>query len=267
MQVSLPMYDLPCVAAATDDWVEGLARAMAKQGIENAPAALTRGVGVADLWRSPDLLLSQTCGYPLTTAYADDLALLLAPVYRTPGCAAADYRSFVVVREDSEAETLADLRGARCAVNGATSQSGMNVLRREIAPLAEGGRFFSEVIVSGKHPESIAMIAADKVDVAAVDCVTYGLMARHDPDSVAGVRVLMETRSAPSLRYVTRKSAPPDLCDRLDAALRNAAADPDLEAVRADLLLDGFEALPLSDYAVMTGMEAEAAALGYPELV
>ncbi len=260
------MYDLPCVSDATDAWASGLGKALAKEGVEDAPASLTRGLSVAELWRSPDLLLSQTCGYPLITAYADDLSLLLTPVYRTPGCEGSGYRSFVVVHKDNAAKSLEDLRGSRCAINGATSQSGMNVLRREIAPLARDGVFFSEVIVSGKHPESIAMIAAGKADVAAVDCVTFGLMARHDPASVAEIRVLTETRSAPSLPYVTSKDAAPDLRDRIVAALNKAAEDPDLGAVRGDLLLDGFAALSLSDYAVMTEMESEAATMGYPEL-
>lgn len=266
MQISLPMYDLPCVTNATDAWAAGLARALGREGVKDAPLSLTRGRSVAELWRSPDLLLSQTCGYPLITAFADDLSLLLTPVYRTQGCDGGGYRSFIVVHENNPAESLEDLRGSRCVINGPTSQSGMNVLRREVAPLARDGRFFSDVIVSGKHPESVAMIAAGEADVAAIDCVTYGLMARHDPQSVAAVRVLTETRNAPSLPYVTRKDALPDLQNRLNAALRNAAENSDLTAVRDDLLLDGFATLSPSDYKVMTEMEAEAAALGYPDL-
>ena len=34
----------------------------------------------------------------------------------------------------------------------------------------------------------------------------------------------------------------------------------------SDLLLDGFSVLSLSDYAVMTEMESEAEAIGYPDL-
>jgi ABC-type phosphate/phosphonate transport system substrate-binding protein len=265
-QISLPMYDLPGVEKATDAWCAGLARALKREGVTDAPRQLTRGLSVAELWRSPELLLSQTCGYPLITAYADDLSLLLAPVYKTLGCDAAGYRSFIVVYADSTAKSLEDLRGARCAINGQTSQSGMNVLRRTVAPLARDGRFFSEIIVSGKHPTSIAMIAAGEADVAAIDCVTFGLMARHAPESVAEVRILTETQSAPSLPYVTRHDASSELSQRLRAALHRAAEDPDLASVRENLLLDGFAELSLSDYSVMTEMESEAAALGYPVL-
>ncbi|NKB56683.1 MAG: PhnD/SsuA/transferrin family substrate-binding protein [Alphaproteobacteria bacterium] len=266
MQISLPMYDLPCVEKATDAWGEGLVRALEREGVSDVTARLTRGKSVDELWRSPDLLLSQTCGYPLLTEFANDLFLLLTPIYQTPGCEGASYRSFIVVHADNDAETLDDMRGSRCAINGPTSQSGMNVLRRTVAPLTRDGQFFSEVVVSGKHPVSIAMIAAGQADVAAIDCVTFGLMARYDPDSVSAVRILAETQSAPSLPYVTRHDATPDLSRRLTAALNRAAEDPDLAVARDDLLLDGFTALSLGDYTVMTEMEAEAAELGYPAL-
>ncbi|MDD9916171.1 MAG: PhnD/SsuA/transferrin family substrate-binding protein [Rhodospirillaceae bacterium] len=260
------MYDLPCVKAATDAWCAGLSRALANEGFDGAPETLTRGEGVDALWRSPDLLLSQTCGYPLLTSYRDCLSLLLTPVYRTPGCTGGKYRSFTVVSRDSTAQSLADLRGSRCAINGATSQSGMNVLRREIAPLARDGRFFSEIVVSGRHPESIALIVAGEADVAAIDCVTFGLMAKHAPDTVSAVRVLGETRAAPSLPYVTTSDATAECQARIKAALRNAVVDPDLASVREVLLIDGFTELSLSEYEIMTDMEAEAAAMGYPAL-
>lgn len=266
MQISLPMYDLPCVRTATDAWAAGLARALAGEGVEDVPETLTRGVGVADLWRAPDLLLSQTCGYPLITAYADALSLVLAPVYATPGCSGGSYRSFVVVHEGNAAASLEELRGARCVINGPTSQSGMNVLRREVAPLARDGRFFGGVSVSGNHPNSIAMIAAGEADAAAIDCVTFGLLAAHEPAAVSAVRILCETRAAPSLPYVMAKHASAELHDRIVAALRRAMADPVLAGAREALLLDGFVELSVADYAVMTEMESDAAAMGYPQL-
>lgn len=266
MQISLPMYDLPCVRAVTDEWGKGLARALAREGFPDAPLQLTRGKTVEELWRSPGLLVSQTCGYPLLTEFTGDLSLLMTPVYAAPGCEGSGYRSFIIVHEDNQARSLEDMRSARCAINNWHSQSGMNVLRREVAPSAREGKFFSEIIVAGKHPDSVALIASGEADVAAIDCVTFGLMARHDPTSVSAVRVLAETQVAPSLPYVTQFDAPAEARRRIVAALHTAMEDSDLRAVREDLMLGGFAALSLTDYAVMIDMESEAAALGYPIL-
>src|SRR5690349_5825637 len=93
------------------------------------------------------------------------------------GCAKDMYRSFVVVHADSSARELVDLRGARCVINTPSSHSGMNILQSMIAPLHENGRFFSSVIVSGAHETSLSLILNQAADVAAVDCVTYALLA------------------------------------------------------------------------------------------
>ena len=262
----LTMYDLPPVQRATDAWWAGLARACRAEGIKEVPAALSRDRPREDLWRDPGLLIGQTCGYPLLKEFSADLEILATPIYLAPGCEGASYRSLILVREDSPAATLGDLRGGVCAINDWQSQSGMNVLRHALAPLAEGARFFAEVKVAGKHQHSIALIAAGEADLAAIDCVSHALTARHDPASLAGTRVLAETEAAPLLPYVTSSHTDLDRRARLRAALYRAVNDPDLAEVRAALLIGGFADRQLADYAVMLEMEAEAVAQGYATL-
>jgi len=259
----LTMYDLDPVRAATDAWWAGLASACRKEGLADVPDQLWRGGPREDLWRDPNLLLSQTCGYPLLKHFTAHLTLLATPVYETDGCEGPNYRSLIVVAANNPAKTLEDLRGGICAINDWGSQSGMNVLRHTIAPLARDGRFFGAVKVAEKHQHSIAMIARGEADVAAIDCVTHGLMAKHDPDSVAGTRILMETDAAPALPYVTGAATSSDDHKRLRGALDRALANPDLTAAREALLLKGFADLKLDDYGVMLRMEDHAATAGY----
>lgn len=260
------MYDLAPVRGAVDGWWAGLARACRREGLEGVPAELWRAGGREELWRTPELLLSQTCGYPLLKHFTDDLTLLATPVYGAKGCDGPNYRSLIVVGAQNPAESLEDLRGGVCAINDWDSQSGMNVLRHAIAPLAREGKFFGAVKVAGKHHLSIAMIVRGEADVAAIDCVTHGLMARHEPGSLTGTRVLAMTHPAPALPYVTSAATTPADWARLRAALDRAMVDPDLFSVRQDLLLEGFADLTLADYGVMLDMETGAAAAGYPTL-
>ncbi|MEF8834345.1 MAG: PhnD/SsuA/transferrin family substrate-binding protein, partial [Halofilum sp. (in: g-proteobacteria)] len=130
------MYDLPVVQAATDAWWHGLARHMRAAGLVDVPDALARDPVPG--WTSADLLFSQTCGYPLTHALADQVEPLCTPAYAAPGCDGAWYASALIVRADGDATALADLRGGVCAFNAPDSHSGCNVLRRMIAPLARG---------------------------------------------------------------------------------------------------------------------------------
>ena len=66
----------------------------------------------------------------------------------------------------------------------------MNLLRAAVAPLAEGGRFFGSVVVSGSHLRSVEMVASGEADVASIDCVSFAHFQRLYPSLVSGVRVL-----------------------------------------------------------------------------
>ncbi len=263
---NLPMYDLQEVRHATDDWWSGLARAFRRAGISDVPDRLDRERAMPEVWRDPGLLLSQTCGYPLTHDLAGVVQLVATPVYTFAGCEGPSYRSVFVVRADDPAEALSDLQGRRIAINCKTSQSGYNCLRHALSPLAGRGPMFSEVLASGRHAGSLAAVREARADLAAIDCVTYGLMAQHRPAAVAGLRVLGESAPAPGLPYVTRGGADDDLLARLREGLQQAVADPDLGAARAVLGLAGVELLPLSAYRVIDDMEAAAMAAGYPDV-
>ena len=263
---SLPMYDLPELRAATDAWWQGLARALSRAGIAEVPASLTRGPPEEQLWRDPGLLLSQSCGYPLTHGVKHLVVPVATPVYEAPGCVGARYSSAFVVRAGDPAASLAELAGRRCAVNGPQSQSGYNVLRHAVAPLSRDGRFFAEVAVTGGHGASVAALAGSRADVAAIDCVTYRLFELYQPAAVAALRVLAWSETVPGLPYVTRAEAGPDILERLRDGLMAALADPDLATAREALLLTGAEVLEPEAYGRIVEMEQEATQFGFPEI-
>lgn len=266
MLVSLPMYDFPELTAATAAWWAGLRRHFQAQGVAGLPDAVTPGVDPIGQWDGPPLIFSQTCGYPMTHALAGKVRLLATPRYSAPGCAGATYVSWIVVRRDDPAAGFADLRGRRPAFNGRDSQSGYNVLRGLAAPLAVDGRFFGPGIESGAHRKSLAMVAAGQADLAAIDCVSFALIARVAPREVAGLRVLRASAAAPSLPYVTTASTDAATVGRLQAGILAACADPALADARRALLIEGCEILPPACYDVILEMERWAVARGYPEL-
>jgi ABC-type phosphate/phosphonate transport system substrate-binding protein len=263
---SLPMYDLPEVRPALDALWAGLARHLAREGVPDVPRSLSRAAPAGAVWSSPDLLLSQCCGYDLLHGFAGALRALATPCYRAPGCAGSAYASVVVVAEGSPARGLEDLRGGVCAINAWNSHSGMSALRALLAPLSKDGRFFARIEVSGSHRASLAMVARREADVAAIDCVVHALLVRHRPAAVAGTRPLGRTPPAPAPPFVTRTSAGEATVARLRAALLRAFDDPALEATRTDLLLAGIEVLPPAAYARIKAFERFAARRGYPVL-
>jgi ABC-type phosphate/phosphonate transport system substrate-binding protein len=263
---SLPMYDMPEAAEATEALWRGLARHFTEAGIEDVPAAILRRPRLPEHWLAPDLLFSQTCGYPFRNAIKGRVRILATPCYDAAGAEGPNYRSIVLVRANAREQSLAELKGATVAFNSTDSQSGYNALRFLVAPLATGGRFFGKTVETGGHGLSLAAVAAGEADVAAVDCVSYALFQRYRRLQLAKVRVLCSTPSAPGLPYVTAGDGDPARLSKLRDGLRAAMADPALAAAREALLLRDVMLLPDSAYERMDEMEAAAVARGYPAL-
>jgi ABC-type phosphate/phosphonate transport system substrate-binding protein len=254
---SLAMYDAPPLDAANDAlWAAIAAR------VPGAPAKLTRGRPLESVWTDPGLVLAQACGWPLITRLAGQVQLVATACYALPGCAGATHCGFVVVRAADPARALADLRDRRLALNTWDSNTGMNLLRAAVAPLAERGRFFSAVYVTGTHAASLRAVADSTVDAASVDCVTFGLLRRHRPAAIAGLRVLAHTPASPGLPLITRGDASAAEVGALRAALSATRDSP----AACTLGLAGFEILPLVAYEVLREMEAEAVRRGYAAL-
>lgn len=238
---ALPMYDFPDLRAAHDALWQALTSRLAAAGVERVPQALSRDLPPVDSWRHPGLLLGQACEYPLAKSHGAAVQIVATPRYSAPGCYGARYRSAIVVRREDSAATLADLKGRRCAVNQIDSNSGMNLLRAAIAPLADGAAFFGAVTVSGAHIESARMVAAAQADVAALDCVSFAHLQRFDGALTAGLRVVAWSSASPSLPLITTRATDAATLHRLRNALASIAEDPALEPVRARLFLRGFD--------------------------
>ena len=263
MSASFPMYDWPEIRTATDAWWSALARAFRAEGMEDVPDRLLHDAQVTDLWGAPDLLLSQTCGYPLTHAWSGKLQVVATPHYTADGCHGADYCSFILVRRSAGIAGLEELRGCRAAFNGEDSQSGYSAFRAVIAPLARDGRFFGPTVCSGAHLRSMELVAAEDADVCAVDAVVWALARRHRPHLADDLTAIASSPPAPGLPYVTSPAASAGQVAKLKAGLRRAFADPALAEIRAELLLGGMSELSAGDYGRIGDIERESIVSGY----
>jgi phosphonate transport system substrate-binding protein len=99
----------------------------------------------------------------------EELELLPVPVpadIRANGKAV--YFADVVVRADSPFFSFADLRAKRWAYNDRNSRSGWFSMVDRISPQSPS-EYFSEVIQSGSHLESLRWILNGQIDAAAID--------------------------------------------------------------------------------------------------
>lgn len=236
MIAALPMYDFPALRGPHDRLWAGIRGALQAEGIA-APPALARPVtDLQALWRSPDLVLAQTCGLPYRAALHGRVTLLAAPDHRLPGCAPGHYRSALVVRADDPRQRLAAFAGAPVAINDPMSQSGWAALH---AHLTQAGVAPGPVHVTGSHLASARAVADGQAALAALDAVSWTLLRRIDP-AAGALRVLELTVPTPALPYIAAAGADaPALRRALAAGIAGLTA-----ADRAALALHGIAVLP-----------------------
>ncbi|MDF0732817.1 PhnD/SsuA/transferrin family substrate-binding protein [Pseudomonas entomophila] len=257
--VELSMYIAPPrVCEASEAWLARI--------VERLEAQRERAIGLdlPQLWRSPRLLLTQTCGYPLMTQLRGQVRLIGKPRYELPHAQAGQHCSLVLARVDDPRPSLAAFFGSHGLVNSPDSNSGMNLFRHLLAPWQREGRFFREVTFTGGHRDSLRALREGRGDLAAIDSVTYDYLARDHSTEVQGLRVVAQTASSPSLPYIGAPWLSDAQAEGIRLAMNQALAD--LPEVAATLAIA--EVLPASEaeYQVLLDYEANAARLGLPVL-
>ncbi|MEQ1702143.1 MAG: hypothetical protein ABMA25_18685, partial [Ilumatobacteraceae bacterium] len=173
---SLAMYPFAPLRAATDDlW------SVVRRHLGGGPPSLEWVVVTPDVWRHPQLLLAQACGWPLVTELADRVAVVGTFDYDVPGCEHGTYRSVIISRHDTTLDELRSHSGVVAVINSDDSLSGWISLQ-----VAWGGRP-STVLETGAHLQSVRAVADGRADVASIDAVTWAHVAHLEPSLVAGL--------------------------------------------------------------------------------
>ncbi len=233
MLATLPMYDWPEVRDATDAIWEAIADEL---GVKND---LDRQIDYKTSWLRPDLLFSQTCGYPLTHKLRQRINYVATPCYEVNGCVGARYCSIIFARED---KPLAEFKDCRAAFNSPDSMSGMLALKLVVAPF--GKSFFGSEIFSGGHVSSMQLVAAGDADICAIDAVCVALARCYRPHLLKGLFEVARSPLVPSLPFVTQQSN----VEQLRHALSNVLQNPNMKSACQKLFMNKAEVLELSAY-------------------
>jgi len=219
MIASLPWY--PAARPMLDRlWRDIRAR------LGHGPATLRWPGDVATIAAPASIVLTQTCAPVWQRHLAGRLHIV--GTFDFGVAAPGFYRSALVTRSHDVRSLGA--AATRVAVNDFDSQSGWGAL----AHLAPG-----EVVLTGSHAASMALVASGGADLAAIDAVTW----RLSPHPRLVVRALTDPTPSPPLL-----TGDPDLIAPLRAALAGAvAALPGEDRERSGLR--GFVAADAASYA------------------
>jgi len=253
--LALPMYAIH--PPATRALMQAVVTLLAQRGVAAQPVWPDT---LLSHWQDDQLLLSQTCGYPLVSLLPG-VQLVGTFHYQAPGCTGRNYRSWLVAR-DKQA-TLTDFNGQRAVANSLDSHSGYNALR---FVAARQGVTFSQLLLSGGHRQSLAALRDSQADIAAIDCVSWALLARYAPDALRGLHIIGETPAAPGLPLITAASTSAARLKTLRTAMHQLVSEPAWRSVCDDNLISGFSPVQRDDYQDVLAWEQQAAALGVTRL-
>ena len=236
MIVSLGMYDIPHASAAYDRlW------SLIRAELGTGPKAISRAGDLWADWRSPDLLLSQTCGLPYRALLYDKVNLVGTPDYGLPDCPPGYYQSYILRRSD-DPRNLAELaQTGTLAYNEPLSQSGWAA---PVAHLAGMGQRPGATLQTGAHLASAHAVAQGTADYASIDAVTYTMWAYSNAYRFERLEIVARTDPTPGLPFITSRTRDPKPIARaVEAAIAALSSDD-----RKILMLNELVQIPQQAY-------------------
>ena len=183
------------------------------------------------LWLHPALLFAQTCWGPMELGLSNHVQVVGQPSYDAyEGGQGELYSSALVMRtgEGPEVRSPADgksslpldlIRGKRFTFNSLDSMSGIIGLTRDLQAAGESLDIFSSRSESGGHRGSIVTVAEGKADIAAIDCESWALAQRFEPEA-RKVVIVGWTARRKGLPFITARTTP----EKTIKAMRDALA-------------------------------------------
>lgn len=236
---SLAMYDWPQIRGATDRFWHAI-----RDRLGDGPNKLLRGDALwNDVWAhwlDPDLVLSQTCGYPYRARLHGHVTLVGTPDFGLPDCPPGFYNSVFVARTDDARSNLADFETARFAFNEPLSQSGWAAPQNHAATK---GLMFTNTVQTGAHAASALAVVENRADFAALDAQSWRLIQRFDAFAGA-LRVIDHTKPTPGLPLICAKTRNAEVTfDAVKGAIKDLS-----QADRTALGLCGIVRTPAEAY-------------------
>lgn len=156
------------------------------------------------------------------------------------------YQSYLIVNQNSPFHSLDSLKGHSFAFTDPESNSGKLVPTFWLAELNERPEtFFSKVIYTYSHDNSILAVARGLVDGATVDGLVWEYFQATNPGFTANTRIIRKSGPYGIPPLVASRQLPAAERERLQQALLTMHQDPEGKKILAGLLIDRF--LPLKE--------------------
>jgi len=185
------------------------------------------------------------CGYPYTLLHdereSSPVELLIAPIMESPLYEGKPiYYSYVITHKDSTFSKFLDLKNKRFVYNDKTSNSGYNMPRAKLIEMGETKGFFSEVLQSGSHEESIRWVAEGKADVSTVDSLVFNYMLKTGSKYAAEIKIIDKLGPAGIPPVVKSINLSDEKASKIKDALLHMHEDPEGQKILKEAFVKKF---------------------------
>ncbi|CAB4791299.1 unannotated protein [freshwater metagenome] len=249
------MYDFPEVQNSTEKLLTALVDALESCN-ETAHVQTPDSSVHAELmkmWRSKDMVLSQSCGLPYMEELHQFVNVIGTPTWTDVSDERGRYQTVIVVRESLGVSSIAEVGGLRPVVSNLQSLSGWCSLGVALSEVTTEPSFVQPFTQSGGHAKSLQMLQDDEADIASIDAATFRLLSRHRPTLVKNVRVIGYGPLVPATPFIVSKTCGVST-DKVRQAIEEAFQSPSLQEALNHIGISGFVRLANSDYDMLSDL-------------
>lgn len=237
---ALAMYPLAGLREPYDALWAALRERLMAAGLADVPESLEWDRDLHQTWADPDLLVGNTCGWPLVTELEGKVAVIGSFDMDVPFAADGHYRSVLVAAKPVPFGEWRSRPGTVLAVNTLDSLSGWVSLAHEWGTIPD------EPLVTGGHLHSMRAVASGAAHVASIDAVSFEHVVRSEP-MTGGLHIVGHGPRVPTLPLVCA-ARHAGLVPVLRRAIADVVLDPAMRDVLAALRIRGFVPLDRSAF-------------------
>ena len=151
------------------------------------------------------------------------------------------YRSYLIVNKESPIHHLEELKGHTFAFTDPDSNTGRLVPTYWLAELHERPEtFFTHIVYTYSHDNSIMAVARNLVDGATVDGLIWEFYQQKDPTFTSKTRIIKKSEPFGVPPLVAAKSLSVQSKERIQHILFSMHQDPEGKKILAELMIDRF---------------------------
>lgn len=150
------------------------------------------------------------------------------------------YQAYVIANKQSRISRFEDFKGKSFAYTDYMSNTGkLYAQKRAMESGYIDKKFFSNIVYSNAHDNSINLVNKDLVDGATIDGLIYNYIQKHNPEEITNIKIIEKSEKYAMPPIVSRTDKRKKL-EQIRSSILQMANDKEGSAILSKLMIDRF---------------------------